>query len=93
MKKDSGLPKRRGWFVEQRGDHYFVVCPHNNHELVTVFDYLTTAEEICAKYVAEYPHFQSIPICVYKTSYPRPGTSTIMPKPYPRKVLVSEDPR
>jgi hypothetical protein len=69
--------------IEQRNDFWFVVARKHGVELVTVFDYETTAREICAKANARYPGFQSIPE-VPDSPYPRKGH--VIPRPYPRKV-------
>lgn len=70
--------------VEQRDDFWFVVDREAGVELVTVFDYETTAREICAKANLRYPSFQSIPEVPVDSPYPR--RNTILPRPYPRKV-------
>ena len=79
------------WHVEERNGWFFIVNAWKGQELAPVFDYRNTAEEICEKFEAKYPFFSEIPAVPYGSAYPR--LNRIMPKPFPRRVVISVENR
>lgn len=86
---DSGEHETDLWEVEERNGWFFVVNGWRGVELAPVFDYMTTAEEVMAKFQGKYPFFSEIPTVPYGCAYPRPNR--IMPKPFPRRVRVTRE--